>query len=342
MSSVETTDLEQIVLSVRQESERLSGGRRGFRLRGFHRVAFLSLRIVAFSVPIALGLLLLGIGLDALQERLQVEWFEFAGSLPAVLLFIWLPVALLLLLPLAILNLPLLVAAWRERRPIVKRDLLEPVLPAWQRKARWLVLALTAAALLLAWLWRPFGWAGFLLFLAVVVLPFALLMMQSFLKLVQRNLELLRSVQELSSVLEQKLAEARSSDSPTVELSHEVAVELSETAQGLRRTGQLRAIDESLRHPSSGYSVRQSSEFRRRLETMDPNLRLELMDHAQRLGDTREPSGAELDQASGHWIWPLPALGLELVYEIAEERNQVLIHDARATAGGGGDSHGTG
>ena len=324
MKKVETADLEQIVLMVQREAERLLGGRKQFRLGGFHRVAFFLLRAVAYSIPVAMALLLLLIFIGQ------------GGSMPAVVLVLWLLLAVVLLLPLILLNLPLIVAAWRQRRPIVKRDLLLPALPAWQRQARWGVLALTIVAAVLAATVDAFGWSGFSLVLIVVVFPFCLLMMQSFLRLVERNLDLLRSVDKLRGVLEEKLAEAKRESLTEVELSHEVAVSLSDTTDGLLRNQRLRAIDDSMRSRTSQYSVFQSGPFRERLQALEPAVRLQLVDLTQELAVNRRPEGAHQETSGGHWVWPLPDLELDLVYEVADDREQVYVRDARPAGPAGG------
>jgi mRNA-degrading endonuclease RelE of RelBE toxin-antitoxin system len=321
MSSVETADLEQIVLTIQRESERLRGGRRQFRLGGFHRLAFLVLRVVAYSIPIAVALLLLGVTL--------LGW---GGSLQALVLVAWLIISFFLLPILILLNLPLIVAAWRQRRPIVKRDLLMPVLPPWQRKARWGVLGLTVVAAILATTIEEIGWGGFILFLVVVVLPFLLLMMQSFLGLVERNLDLLRSVEELQGVLEGKLEEARRQSHEQVEIPHAIAVELAETTEGFLRNERLRAIDESMRQRSKEYSVVQSGAYRQSLQSLEPETRLQLAEQTRLLSENRRPPEAHRAEEGDHWIFPVSALGMELVYEIVDERRQVMVLDVRPVA----------
>ena len=324
MSRVETTDLEQIVLTVHREYDRLRGGHRRFRLGRLQRLAFLLLRVVTYSIPITLAVLLVGITL--------LGW---GGSLQALALLAWLIISLFLVPLLILLNLPLILAAWRQRRPIVKRDLLVPAIPPWQLKARWFVLGLTVVAAILAMTVEAFGWAGFILVLVAVVLPFLLLMMQSFLHLVERNLDLLRSVEQLQGVLEEKLAEAKRESHDQVELPHTVAVELSKTARGFLRNERLRAIDDLMRETSSGYAVSQSASYREGLQAFDPEVRLELMNQAQLLSEDREPQGAHRNPVSGHWIWSLPDLAVELVYEIDDERRQVLVREIRPAAPAG-------
>lgn len=331
MPVVETTKLEQITSIVEREYDRLAAGRKGYQLGGFQRGAFQLLRWVTYSIPIALAFLVVGF-----------TWLGWGGSLQAVVLFAWLVLAPILLVPLILLNLPLLVVAWRQRRPIVKRDLVELGLPSWLRKARWLVLGLTVVAAVLAFTVEAFGWGGFVLYLGVVVLPFSMLMLQSFLRLVDRNLELLRSVSEVRGLLREKLEAARREEEASVDLPHEVAVGLSASLDSSLRNERLRILDEDLRQPSTAYSVRQSGAFRKGLQALQPAARLELLDRVQQLGEQRQPEGALHDASTDRWIWPLPGEGLELVYEVADGQSQVLIHELRPPRAASSDSDGAG
>ncbi len=256
MTRLEIADLEQIVSTLHREHERLTGSRKRSKGGAFKRAAFLALRVVAYSIPITLALFLLGYFL--------LDW---GGSIQLLLLGLWLVVALLLLLPLTLINLPLIITAWRERRPIVSRNLLVPAFPSWQLRARWVVAGLTVVAAILAVLLPDFGWAGFTVFLLVVVFPFLVLMLQSFLGLARRSLALARSVDELLVVLDEKLATARRESQQVIELPHELAVKLSDATDGMLASERLRAIDESVLVLPSQYSVAQSGSFRESLQT---------------------------------------------------------------------------
>lgn len=332
MKKLDLADLEQIVSTLGREHERLTGGRRRSKGGAFKRVAFLALRVVAYSIPITLGVLLLGIFL--------LGW---GGSIQVILLGGWLLVALILLLPLTLLNLPLIITAWKQRRPIVSRNLLVPAFPSWQLRARWIVAALTAVAAALAIaLPDDFGWAGFALFLLVVVLPFLLLMLQAFLGLARRSLSLTRSIEEMLIVLEKKLTEARREGREGVELSHELAVKLADATDGMLNSERLRAIDESVLIMPSQFSVAQSTSFRESLQQHEPGVRLELIDRLQELAGNQRPEGTRHDEAAKQWIWDLSDLGVELVYEIAEDAGKILVREVRlpGAAGGGADGPG--
>lgn len=331
MTQVEIADLENIVATVRRAHERLNNRRRGAMIGPFKRAAFLALRAVAYSIPIALGLLLLGI--------LLLDW---GGSLQALLVLAWLVVAIFLLLPLTLLNLPLMVTAWKQRRLIVSRDLLVPAFPSWQLKARWIVAAIGVAALILAFTVDGFGWDGFILVLLVVVVPFQLVMMQSFLGLARRNLDLMRSVEELHTILEDKLDEARRESRTHIELSHELKVKLSETADGILNGERLGAIGEAMRAPTTQYSVSQSTAFRDALQAYTPEVQLQLHDRIRELAENQQPEGASRVEASGHWTWTLSDLGIELEYAIAEDSQQVLVREARPSAATGDRTDGGG
>lgn len=331
MSSVELADLEQIVLTVSQEYDRLRGGKRRKKIGRFQRFAFLLLRLVAFSIPVALALFLL------------VVYLGKGGTALAFLLLLWPVVALVLLLPLTLINLPLIIVAWQQRRPIVGRDLLVPAFPAWQRKLRWAVLAVTVGAALLAAFVPAVQWDVFVLVLLVITLPFSLFVLQSFLKLAERNLSLLRDVEELKEVLEDKLSQARREQRTEVDVPHEVAVRLSETTSGIFRNQKIKAIGDMMRTPSTKYSVSQSSTFRERLRALEPAKQLALLDRMNELAANRQPAGAHRDESSGYWIWKLESPPIHLVYEVADEQRQVKVRDARsAPATGRGDPEGRG
>ncbi len=331
MTRVEIADLEHIVATVRRAHERLTERRGGPMIGPFKRAAFLALRAVAYSIPIALGLLLLGIFL--------LDW---GGSLQALLVLAWLVIAIFLLLPLTLLNLPLMVTAWKQRRLIVSRDLLVPAFPAWLLKARWVVTAVGVAAAVLALTVDSFGWDGFILVLLVVVFPFLLVMMQSFLGLARRNLDLMRSVQELHTILEDKLDEAHRESRTHIELSHELRVKLSETAEGILSGERLGAIGDSMRAPTNQYSVSQSSAFRDGLQAYTPEVQLQLLDRLQELAQNRQPEGAVPAAAGGRWIWTLSDLGIDLEYEIAEDNQQLLVREARPSTVAGEPPDGAG
>lgn len=317
MRSLELADLEQIVGTVDREYERLRGGRKRLRIGGFQRFAFWLLQVVAYSIPVCVAVpLLLG----------SLGW---GGSWLSVLLIAWLLLAVVLLLPLILINLPLMVTAWRQRRPIVSRGLLVPAVPAWQTKARWVVLAVGIVAAILAVTVEDFGWAGFSLVLLVVIVPFLLLMMKSFLRLAEHNLELMRDVQELRVVLSEKLAEARRESRTAVELPHEVAVKVSDTARGILGNERLRAIDKSTQIPLSDFSLSQSSAFRESVRSLEPAIRLRITDCLQELAANHGPPGAHRDEATGYWVWGPADLGVELVYEIVDESRQIRVREAR-------------
>ena len=329
MTRLDIADLEQIVSTLHREHERLTGGRKRSRVGSFKRAAFMALRVVAYSIPITLGLLLLGLFL--------LDW---GGTIQALVLGGWLVVALVMLLPLTLINLPLIVTAWKQRRPIVSRNLLVPAFPSWQLRARWIVAALTVLAAILAILLPDhFGWPGFVVFLLVIVFPFLVLMLQSFLGLARRSLALARSIEELRVVLDEELASARRESRDHVELPHELAVKLSDTTNGMLASERLRAIDESVVQLPARFSVAQSGSFRESLQRHEPTVRLQLLDHLQELGTNQRPEGARPAETGDQWIWALNDLGVELVYEIAEDAGKVLVRDVRppSSAGGGAD-----
>ncbi len=331
MRSLELADLEQIVGTVDREYERLRGSRKHLRIGAFQRFAFWLLQVVAYSIPICVAVpLLLG----------SLGW---GGSWLSVVLIAWLLVAVVLLLPLILINLPLMVTAWKQRRPIVNRGLMMPAVPTWQIKARWVVLAVGVAAAILAVTVEDFGWAGFSLVLLVVIVPFLLLMMKSFLRLAEHNLELMRDVQELRVVLSEKLAEARRESRTAVELPHEVAVKVSATAHGILSNERLRAIDQSTRMPLSEFSLSQSAGFRESVHALEPAVRLRVTDCLHELAASHRPPGAHRDEATGYWIWGPEDLGVELVYEIVDESRQILVHEARPSPPSpGGETQGRG
>ena len=331
MRSLEIADLEQIVGTVDREYERLRGGRKHLRIGAFQRLAFWLLQVVAYSIPICVAVpLLLG----------SIGW---GGSWLSVLLIAWLIVAVVLLLPLILFNLPLVITAWRQRRPIVGRGLLMPAIPAWQIKARWVVLAVAVAAAILAATVEDFGWAGFSLVLLVVIVPFLLLMMRSFLRLAEHNLDLMRDVQELRVVLSEKLAEARRESRTAVELPHDVAVKVSDTARGILSNERLRAIDNTTRKPLSAFSLAQSTGFRESVRSLEPAVRLRMTDCLQELAANHRPPGAHHDEGTGYWIWDRQDLAVQLVYEVVDEKRQILMREARPSPpSAGGETHGSG
>lgn len=331
MRSLEIADLEQIVGTVDREYERLRGGRKHLRIGAFQRLAFGLLQVVAYSIPVCVAVpLVLG----------SIGW---GGSWLAVLLIVWLIVAVVLLLPLILLNLPLVITAWRQRRPIVSRGLLIPAIPAWQIKARWVVMAVAVAAAILAVTVEDFGWAGFSLVLLVVIVPFLLLMMRSFLRLAEHNLDLMRDVQELRVVLSEKLAEARRESRTEVELPHEVAIKVSDTARGILSNERLRTIDKTTRAPLAAFSLSESSAFRESVRSLEPAVRLRLTDCLQQLASNHQPPGARQDEGTGYWIWGPQDLAVELVYEVVDESRQILMREARpAPPSPGGETHGRG
>lgn len=331
MTRLEIADLEQIVSTLHREHERLTGSRKRSKGGAFKRAAFLALRVVAYSIPITLALFLLGYFL--------LDW---GGSIQLLLLGLWLVVALLLLLPLTLINLPLIITAWRERRPIVSRNLLVPAFPSWQLRARWVVAGLTVVAAILAVLLPDFGWAGFTVFLLVVVFPFLVLMLQSFLGLARRSLALARSVDELLVVLDEKLATARRESQQVIELPHELAVKLSDATDGMLASERLRAIDESVLVLPSQYSVAQSGSFRESLQRHEPTVRLQILDHLQELASNQRPPGARRAETANQWTWALSDLGVEVVYEIAEDAAKVLVRDVRPPTAAGGGADGSG
>lgn len=320
MTSLEIADLERIVQTVRQESERLRGRNRRLGIGWIQRTAFLLLQLVAFSIPVTLGLLLFGIYL--------LNW---GGSLQALLLLVWLiVVAPVLLILLILFNLPLVVTSWKQRRLILGRGLLVPAFPMWQRKARWIVLGLTVASGVLHFTvpaFRQFG--GFIVVLLVVTFPFMLLMLRSFLKLAESNLALAGRVEELEQALEAKLATARQNAETHVDVPHELAVEISATTTSIFDNQRLRAIDASTRRQPSQYSVSQSAEFRESLGRFDPAGRLQILDRVQELATDRRPETARRDDASDSWLWTLSEPAVELVYQVSDERRQVLVRDLR-------------
>jgi hypothetical protein len=332
MTRLEIADLEQIVSTLRREHERLTGGHKRSKGGAFQRAAFLALRVVAYSIPITLALLLLGVFL--------LDW---GGSIQAILLFGWLVVALFLLLPLTLINLPLIITAWKQRRPIVNRKLLVLGFPSWQLRARWVVAGLTVAAAILAVILpEHFGWLGFVVFLLIIVFPFLVLMLQSFLGLARRSLALTRSAEELLVVLEEKLAEARHESRQAIELPHELAVKLSDATDGMLASERLRAIDESTLLLPSKYSVAQSGSFRESLKQCEPTVRLQVLDHLQELASNQQPSGARRAETGDHWIWALNDLSMEVVYEVAEDAAKVLVRDVQPLTAAGGGADGSG
>lgn len=336
MSTVEIDDLEQIVQTVRREHEFLRGGRKRPRIGGFQRTAFVLLQVVAYSIPIALALAALLGWLDLDSRYLE------PGSLLTVALLGWAIVGMVLMVPLLLLNLPLVVTAWRQHRLIAKRGLMEPTFPAWQLKARWLVLAVTVVAGVVAVMISDLGW--FLLVMMVVTIPFLLLMMRSFLGLAERNLDLLRDVEELKEVLEDKLENARRTAATHVDLSHSLAIRVSQTATGILSSQRLRAIGESMNTPHTEYSVTQSAAVREWLAGFAPEERLQLLERVQGLATNHEPEGARRDDATGRWIWNLGEPRVELIYEVAEQEARILLRDARPLqpAGSGDIDDGSG
>jgi len=153
--------------------------------------------------------------------------------------------------------------------------------------------------------------------------------MRSFLALAERNLDLLDEIEALQGVIEGKLDEAHRESRTQIELPHEVAVRVSAATDGVLRNERLRAIDHSMRSPSSAYSVSQSAAFRECLTGFEPAVRLQLLDKMQELAADRNPQGAHHEEASGHWVWTLVEPKVDLVYEIADETKQVLVRDAR-------------
>ena len=333
MTTLDIADLEQIVSTLRREHEHLTGGRVRSKVGGFKRAIFLALRVVTYSIPITLALLLAGV---LLVPALR-------GSVFVVVLGGWLIVALILLMPLTLLNLPLIITAWKQRRPIVSRNLLVPAFPSWQLKGRWVVAALTVVAAALAVLLPDdFGWFGFAVFLVVIVLPFMLLMLQSFLGLAKRSLSLTRSIEELETVLEAELETARRDSRTEIELPHEVAVKLANATDGILDSERLRSIDESVLIMPTQYSVSQSAGFREGLHAHAPKEQLEVLDRVQALAGEQHPEGASQDESAGRWIWPLADAGVEMVYEIADDARQVLVHEVRASGDAGGGIDGAG
>ena len=328
MTKLDIADLEQIVSTLEREHEHLTGGRKRSTVGPLKRLLFGALRVVAYSVPITLSLLLLG-------AVLVPELIE--GSMFVVVVVGWLIVALVLLLPLTLLNLPLIITAWKQRRPIVSRNLLVPAYPSWQLRARWVVAGLTVLAAVLAMvLPEDFGWFGFVVFLVVVVFPFLLIMLQSFLGLAKRSLALTHSIEELDVVLKEQLETARRDGRSEIELPHEIAVRLSDTTHGILDSERLRSIDESTMQMPSGYSVSQSSTFRESLAGYAPEARLAVLDRIQELAQNQRPEGVLHDEAGGRWRWPLSDAGVELVYEVADDTRQVLVREVRASQGTGG------
>lgn len=330
MTRLELADLEQIVSTLQLEHQHITGGRERSKVGGFKRGAFFVLRAVAYSIPITLAVLLIGL-----------YFFNWKGSYQAVALGTWLVVALLLLLPLTLINLPLIITAWKQRRPIVSRNLLVPSFPSWQLRARWVVAGLTGVAAIVAMLVPEFGFGGFVVFLLVIVFPFLLLMLQSFLNLARRSLALARSVEQLQGELEGILETARRESQDEVELPHELAVKLSDTTDGLLAIGRLRAIDESVVMNISHYSVSQSAAFRQSLQQHSPAVRLQLLDRLQMLAVNQRPEGARRTETGSQWIWTIGDLGVELVYEIAEDAGRVLVRDVRAPAAAGDGADGS-
>ncbi len=322
MKSIGVNDLEQVVLTLGRESERLAGGAKRARAGGFRRLLFLLLRLVAYSIPIALALLLV---LTLFEQQ--------RGALGVIGLFLYLPLATTALIVLLLLNLPLLVAAWRQRRSIVARDLVEPALPQWQRTAPWQrkllwpLAGLTLVAAYLAFVSFPdeFGWEGFALYVIGILLPYLV----SLLRLAERNLEILGKVGKLRARLEHLLAEARREGHEQVELPHELAVRLADISAGVSRIRRVQAIDEAMRGGGGGFAVSQSGAFRRRLAELDPAVRLALADRLYQLAVEPRPEGARREESGGRWVWPLEDLSLTLVYEIVDESEQVLLRDAR-------------
>ena len=331
MTKLDIADLEQIVSTLQREHEHLTGGRKRSRVGATKRLLFAALRVVAYSVPITLSLLLLGVVVE------QLGGPKVGGTYFVVVLGGWLVVALVLLLPLTLLNLPLIVTAWKQRRPIVSRNLLVPAYPSWQLRARWIIAGLTVlAAILAVALPEDFGWFGFVVFLVVVVFPFLLIMLQSFLGLAKSSLALTRSIEELEVVLREQLESARREGRSEIELPHEIAVRLSDTTNGILHSERLRSIDESMIEMPSRYSVSQSSTFRDSLASFAPEARLAVLDRIQELAQNQRPEGVLHDEAGGQWRWPLSEAGVELVYEVANETRQVLVREVRASQGTGG------
>lgn len=201
----------------------------------------------------------------------------------------------------------------------------------------WLLTALMAAALILAFVFPgEFGLLGFLGVFVVVLLPALVLVSNRYLARSRARLRLLEDIDRLRASLARHRRDEKTDSVGYVELPSAEAERLVEVEQSLIRQRRVAAIASARADTASGRTIFKTLDARSRIEALDRRTRLLVESQLEELSFEPQPEGAAADSAAGTWRLAVPGTAVEVVYEVADDFAQVRILAVETAAAAGG------